>query len=223
MTDQVDLPEPQWDGEESWDMSQPGPAFQAPPAVNYTPTVDTRSEHNFTLGISVGRPPSVTVRADTVADALARWRELANAGVFAAMADAEQQLQQAKAPVQQIQQQLGATPIGQYPNPQPGYGQPLPPANQGQPPFGAPPGGYTPPAQQGWGAGAPGTGGVDVPSGWYQVKIPFSAKAEGDALKAQLQASGLRQGNMRWDGDGKRWLVSPAIVQYFAKWNPMPA
>lgn len=222
MTDQADLPEPTWDGDgEDWATAQPATAYTVP-AVNYTPPVDTRSEHTFTLGISVGRPPSVTVRADTVTDALARWRELRDAGVFMAMAEAEQQLAQAKAPVEYVQQQMGATPIGQYPNPQPvqGYGQPMPPANQGQPPFGAPAGGYTPPAQQGWGGGQPTSA---APAGWYQVKIPFSAKAEGDQLKNQLKAQGLYQGNMKWDGDGKRWLVSPSIVQFFAQWNPMPA
>lgn len=221
MTDQVDLPEPQWGGEETWEQAiaaatAPDPA---PTPQVYTAPIDTRENHLFTISITPGKAPMVVVRGDNAMQVKQLLEQLDQAGVYLAMAAAEQQIRNAKPPVDFAAQQFGATVMGQYGNP--GHNPPMPPANAGQPPFGAPPGGYQPPPPQGgWGQDQAPAG---VPAGWLQVRIPFTARAEGDALKEWLHSQGLRQGNMRWDGPNKRWLVSPAIAQYFAKWNPVPA
>ena len=153
--------------------------------------------------------------------------ELDAEGVYIQLAAAQQALLGSAPPAEMVMKQLGATAMSPpmasgYPapqqNPQWNAGPPIPSA--GQPPFGAPPGGYQPP-QPAWG------GGANQPpqrlAGWFAVKIPFNQKEAGDQVKNQLKAQGLYQGNVRWEGETKTWLVSPTVVQWFAPWNPVPA
>jgi hypothetical protein len=195
-------------------------------------TVPQRADHKFTLGLRPGSPPTLTIRAETALDLGRALSELEMAGTWALIGG-----HVATAQAQgQVGNQLGAVPAAVQP-PQQGY---TPPVQPQQPPMGAQPqwgppigaGGQpgtapaawqnagAPPVQQGWGQQAP----AAAPPGWYAVVIPYQSKAAGDAIKEQLKAQGLYQGNMKWDGNStpKRWLVSPAVVGAFAAFSPTP-
>lgn len=234
MTDQTEaMAEPQWpdqtppdEGGIDWRTTMAA-AQQA--NVQVAPT--SRADHLFTLSIKPSGVPMLVVRADSAADLVARLGEAHAEGVFLQTAEAVQAWANSQPVAETIMKELGATPIATTYNPQQptqGYAQPAPQAapwdqppavpNVGQPPFGAPAGGYVPPQPQ-W--GAPQTPAAQP--GWFRVSAPFQQKEAFDAVKNQLQAQNQRAGNMKWDAASKTWLVSPAVVQYFAQWNPVPA
>lgn len=217
----TDMAEPEWgDGTENWEAAAPavpqGPEIATFPAANASYGL---ANHAFTISIVPGKAPMIVVRGETGAEVNLRLAELENAGVYIQLAAAQQAAEGARPPAEYVQQQMGATMAQQFPTPQ-GYpaGPPVP--SPGQPPFGAPQGGYAPPAPAWGGAQGPV---AQRPAGWYAVKIPFAQKTQGDQVKDQLKAQGLYQGNVKWEGATKTWLVSPNVVQYFAQWNPLPA
>lgn len=214
MTDQVDYPEPTWEELDQTPPAQPVVVPQFPDAnASYG-----LANHVYTISISPKKPPMIVIRAQTGVEANLRIAELESAGVYVQIAGAQELLDNAATPTQYVQQQMGATPIAQqvhqaYPTPQYQAGPPVP--SQGQPPFG----GGAPQGQ--WG----GTGGAVAarPAGWFAVKIPFAQREAGDQVKNYLKAQGLYQGNVKWEGATKTWLVSPAVKSYFDQWNPIPA
>lgn len=215
MTDQVDYPEPTW---EELDAMPPAPPVTAVPQFPDANASYGLANHAYTVSITPNKPPMIVVRGNTGVEVNLRLAELEDCGVYVQLAGAQQLMNGSAPPVEYVQQQMGASPIAQqvhqaYPTPPFQPGPPVP--SQGPPPFG----GGAP--QQQWG----GQGGAVAarPAGWYAVKIPFAQKEAGDAVKNQLKASGLYQGNVKWEAATKTWLVSPSVVQYFGQWNPLPA
>lgn len=184
------------------------------------------ANHLITISITPNKPPMVVVRGNSAAEINAVLEELHAEGVYIQTASADQALKSSAPPAETVMRQLGATVAAQQPGvapwDRPGVaGPPVP--SPGQPPFGAPPGGYQAPPQQGqWGGSGAGAG-VAAPAGWYRVKIPFQQKDAGDNVKNWLKGQNLYNGNVKWDGGTKTWLVSPAVVQYFQQWGPAPA
>lgn len=220
MTDQDEMPEPQWDAAVAA-LPAPGPVVSYPDAS----ARPSRENHLITISITPNKAPMVVVRGDSAEEILGLFEELENGGVYIQMAAAEQALKGSTPPAEMVMQQLGATVVAQQPGvapwDQPGIaGPPVPSA--GPPPFGAPMGGYQQPAQPSWGAPA-GPAPLAPPPGWFRVKIPYAQKAAGDAIIAQVKAANMYRDHMKWDKATKTWLVSPQVAQGFAQWGPSPA
>lgn len=238
MTDQTEqMPEPQWTPDQlAEEAAQFGP-YAAGPTPGGTGYTYALSDHKITLSFSPNREPNLTVRGNSAMEINALLEEVEAENVFGMLAQAKQAWLGSMPPAELITQQLGGQVVEQryhqgggqqpsavaqqvaqaYPTPPNGFaGPPVP--SPGQPPFGAPAGGYQPPQPQ-WGGGQP----SGRPAGWYAVKIPYQQKDAGDQVKNQLKAQGMYQGNVKWEGETKTWLVSPNVVQYFAQWNPVPA
>lgn len=219
MTDQVELPEPDWSGAtEAWANATPATPV---PAVQVQPAVYDLADHVYTLSISPNKPPMLVIRAMGAAELKARMEECADEGVWTQIAEAQALANGSKPAADTIMHQLGATPVtpAGYPTAPQAYPAAPPMPTPAPPPFGAPP----LPAQQAaaaWGAGA---ASVQAPPGWYRVKIPFQQLEAGKALHAQMKAQNIYQGNVKWDKDTKTWLVSPTVVGYYQQWGPTPA
>jgi hypothetical protein len=227
VTDQSEMPEPVWDAPPVIPAAvTPVPLVPQYPDASARPS---RENHLITISITPGKPPMVVVRGDSAVEINGLLEELEAEGVYIQMAAADQQLKNSAPPAETVIRQLGATQVAQqpgyaaaspahqqvaqaYPSPQFPPGPPAP--SGGQPPFGGP-------APQ-WGGNGAGAGAV-APAGWYRVGIPYQQKAAGDQVKNWLKAQGLYQGNMKWDGASKTWLVSPQIVQHFQQWGPTAA
>lgn len=241
MTDQTEpMPEPQWNTEPDGYTTAPLDWDQAHPLERKPQQLDGDSKlanHLITISFTPKGQPMIVVRGNSAAEITARLDELDAEGVYMQLAGAQQTLLGSVPPAEAIVRQLGATPMPPQAAPQQGYspqqptqgyapqggqwGPPGPPVpSPGQPPFGAPQGGYAPPTPA-WGGGA--NQPPQRPQGWYAVKIPFPQKDAGDQVKNQLKAQGLYNGNVKWEGESKTWLVSPTVVQWFAQWNPVPA
>jgi len=236
------MPEPQWNNAEpdgyttapvDLEWSQAHPLERRPQALDGDSKL---ANHLLTISFTPKGQPMIVVRGNSGSEITELLGELDQQGVYMQLAQAQQQLASSAPPAETIMRQLGATPMpqqaapGAYSPQQPtqGYapqgqqwGPPGPPQpSPGQPPFGGPTGGYAPPAPV-WGGGA--NQPPARPQGWFAVKVPFAANAAAKAVRDQLEAQGLKQGNVKWEGDTKTWLVSPAVVQWFAQWNPSPA
>lgn len=245
MTEQGEtMPEPQWGNNAEPEGYTTAPVdldwMQAHPLERRPQALDGDSKlanHLITISFTPKGQPMIVVRGNSGSEITQLLGELDQQGVYMQLAQAQQQLASSAPPAETIMRQLGATPMpqpqaapGAYSPQQPtqGYapqgqqwGPPGPPQpSPGQPPFGGPAGGYAPPAPV-WG------GGANQPPqrqpGWFAVKIPFAQKDAGDQVKNQLKNQGLYQGNVKWEGETKTWLVSPAVVQWFVQWNPSPA
>lgn len=233
MTDQTEpMPEPQWEEpppvDVQWD--QPNPLEGKPQQLDS----DHGVNHVYTLSYSPSGRPMLVVRANSATELTLRLAEARSAGVYVQLAEAQQAWANSAPVAETIMRELGATQVATFPQQAPPAqpyqqaapapwdmpgvaGPPVP--SPGQPPFGAPPGGYVAPQPQ-WGGAAPA---ASRPAGWFAVKIPFQQKDAGDQVKNMLKQTNQYSGNVKWEGATKTWLVSPAVVQYFAQWNPVPA
>jgi len=219
--------EPQADenawGEWGGDAAAPigTPATLAPPAA-YPANQPQRENHAFTLSLQAGRDaPMLVLRAESAAEMNNLLTQVEMSGLWANVGNhlssmrAQGTLGAGLGPVQAVPQ---AAPVPQV-TPQ---GIPTNPQAQWGPPLGAGGAPGTAPAQ--WqNAGAPAAapqGCMGLQPGWFKVNIPFQSKAAGDAIKEQLKAQGLYQGNMRWCAGAKHWHVSQAIVGAFGQFGP---
>lgn len=188
--------------------------------VHVTP-MDVRENHVFTLSVTAdGKSPMLVIRADSAAQLNQRITECEMAGVWANIAAHAQSIKAHGivgaglghvTPVPQPQAAPQVTPQGIPMNPQAQFGAPL--GAGGVP-------GTAPATWQNAGAPAPAPAGCQgVPAGWFKVSIPFSSRAAGDAVKEQLKAQGLYQGNVRWCAPAKHWHVSGQVAPYFQQFG----
>ena len=198
------------------DWGGSGGAVQIGPYVQVTPVqlVNTpvaqpyRENHPFTLSLTAdGKAPMLVVRAESAVELSNLLTQVEMSGLWANVGNhintmrAHGTVGAGLGPVTVVPQ--APMPPASGPGPMPSY--PAAPA----------------PAAGGWG-GAPAAP-AGAPQGWFVVDIPFASKAAGDAVKNQLKASGMYQGNVKWDGTAKKWYVSPNVVAYFQQFGPRPA
>jgi hypothetical protein len=194
-------------------------------------TTHQRADHRFTLSITPDKAPFMVIRGETAQEINQALTELEMHGTWANVAAANATMRShgtigaGLGPVTVVPQGPPTMPQDHYQQQvqhqaqqAPQWGPPL--GAGGQP--GTAPAAWqnagAPPAQQGWG----GQQQTTCPPGWFVVDIPFSSKMAGDAIKNDLKARGMYQGNVKWDGTAKKWYVSPAVAGAFAAFSPVP-
>lgn len=196
------------------------------PAVLFQPQpVQHRENHAFTLSMQVGGKdsPMLVLRAETAAELNNMITQVEMAGLWANVGSHLSTARAHGTLGAGMPGQVQAAPMAQQPVPQvTPQGIPMNPAAQYGPPLGAGGAPGTAPAQwQNAGAPAAAAGGcMGLPQGWFKVNIPYQSRAAGDAIKEQLKAQGLYQGNMKWCGGAKHWHVSPNVVGAFGQFGP---